>query len=257
MTKPADSNKPWWDRYADDYQRDHGESLARDPLAWGVWRIPEAEVGALGDVRGKDVLEYGCGAAQWAIGLAGRGARVTGMDLSETQLRHARAGIEAAGVAVALVLADGEDAPFADASFDLVFCDHGAMTFCRPERTLAEAARMLRPGGELVFCIGSPLRDLCDAGETVTPELHRDYFEGLGRMAYREKSGEELVWYQLPYGEWIRRFRAHGFIVDNLIELRPPAQAQTSYSDFVTPQWARKWPAECLWRLVRDGGPAA
>jgi len=64
--------------------------LARHGAAWGVWQIPEDEIHALGEVAGKDVLELGCGAAQWSIELAGRGARPVGLDLSERQLEHAR-----------------------------------------------------------------------------------------------------------------------------------------------------------------------
>ncbi len=44
--------------------------MSSSPEAWGVWRIPETELGVLGDVSGLDVLELGCGAAQWSIALA-------------------------------------------------------------------------------------------------------------------------------------------------------------------------------------------
>ena len=58
-------------------------------MAWGVWQVPESELQVLGDVRDKDVLELGCGAAQWSIALARVGARPVGIDLSERQLDHA------------------------------------------------------------------------------------------------------------------------------------------------------------------------
>lgn len=248
----SNTNRSWWDRYADDYQHDHGAELEKDPMAWGVWRIPETELNVLGDVKGKDVLEYGCGAAQWSIELGQRRARVVGLDISAKHLAHANRLVAQSGADVSLVLADAEETPFADESFDIVFCDHGAMTFCDPQRSVAEAARLLRPGGTLAFCAGAPLRDVCDSGESVGPELHKSYFDGLGRLSYREESGEEMVWFQLPYGEWIRLFRRHGFVVEDLIELRPPEGAQTSYSDFVTLDWARRWPAESLWRLTRE-----
>ena len=51
-------------------------------IRWGLWQIPESELGILGDVAGKDVLELGCGAAQWSILLARQGARVVGLDNS-------------------------------------------------------------------------------------------------------------------------------------------------------------------------------
>src|SRR3954470_14159935 len=150
-------NREFWDADADDYQAVHGDALAAAPKAWGVWRIPDTELGVLGDVTGLDVLEYGCGAAQWSIALASDGARVVGLDQSGAQLGHARTRVRAAGVPVALVCAAGEHVPLADATFDVVFGDHGAMSFCDPATSVPEVARVLRPGGRLVFAHCTPL----------------------------------------------------------------------------------------------------
>jgi len=127
-----------------------------------VWSIPESQLNVLGDVRDKDVLELGCGAAQWSIALAGLGARCVGLDNSARQLEHARRGMAAAGVDFPLVHASAETAPLPDASFDVVFCDHGAMTFADPERTVPEAARLLRPGG--LFAFNAESRCISSAG---------------------------------------------------------------------------------------------
>src|SRR5215471_1429735 len=134
-------NREFWDADADDYQAVHGADLTTRPLAWGAWRVPEDEVGVLGDVRGLDVLELGCGGAQWSIALAGLGSRPVGLDQSLVQLKHALASRDTAGGAVPLVAASGERVPFRNASFDVVFCDHGAMSFCPPEVTVPEVAR--------------------------------------------------------------------------------------------------------------------
>ena len=240
-------NQEFWDADADDYQAIHGDGLAAAPLAWGVWRIPETELDVLGDVAGRDVLEYGCGAAQWSIALAGRGPRrVVGFDLSAGQLAHARSGVRAAAAtaAVGLVQAAGERTPFRDESFDVVFCDHGVMSFCDPARAVAEAARVLRPGGLLAFCHSTQLRFLCDDGERPTEHLHQDYF-GMRRFDW---SGEGTIDFCVPYGEWIRLFRAHGMEVEDLIELRAPPDATTTYTEYVDAAWARRWPAEQIWK---------
>src|SRR5215475_11774204 len=121
-------NRAFWDDDADDYQAAHGAELAAAPLAWGAWRAPESELQVLGDVAGLDVLELGCGAAQWSIALAQTGARVTGLDNSARQLEHARELMAAAGVDFPLVHASAEATGLGDASFDVVFCDFGAMT---------------------------------------------------------------------------------------------------------------------------------
>lgn len=250
MTRSPDhvrKNRRYWDGAAAEYQRDHARQLNDwDEPRWGVWGIPEREIGAIGDVTGLDVLEYGCGGAQWAIALARRGARLIGLDVSVEQLAHARRFMEEAGVAFPLVGADGERTPFADASFDLVFCDHGAMTFCDPAATVPEVARLLRPGGRLVFNHSSAFHFVCwDTGaERLGERLARPYF-GSGKW------DEESVDFMLPYGAWIALFRAHGFDVEALHEPRPASGARTTYGFYAPRDWARRWPAESLWVVRR------
>ena len=211
-----------------------------------MWQIPEAELNVLGDVAGLDVLELGCGAAQWSISLAGLGARPVGLDVSPRQLEHARRGMADAGVDFPLIEASGEDVPLADGSFDIVFCDHGAFNFADPRRLVPESARLLRSGGLLAFNKVSPVLDLFYDVESdrIVDRPCNDYF---GMERFEDAEG---VSFQLPYGEWIRLFRAHGFVVEDLIELRPPADAETTY-DMVSLGWARRWPAENIWKVRR------
>lgn len=113
-------NRESWNADSDEYQADHGPQLAASGgLAWGVWQIPEASLQVLGDVKGRDILELGCGAAQWSIALAKLGARPVGLDLSERQLVHARGLMDEAGVDFPLVHASAEMIPLPDLSFDL------------------------------------------------------------------------------------------------------------------------------------------
>jgi SAM-dependent methyltransferase len=234
-------NRAFWDADADDYQAAHSAELAAAPLAWGAWRIPEAELQVLGDVRGRDVLEYGCGAAQWSVALSSRGARVIGLDQSAEQLRHAR------GRGVTLVQASGEAVPFAAESFDIVFGDHGAMSFCDPEYSVPEVARLLRPGGFLGFCITSYLKWLTDDSDGTTPALQRGWFDEHSIMW-----PEGVAEFQLPYGEWMALFRRHGLEVESLFHLRAPEGATTTYTEFVDYEWARRWPAEELWKVRKS-----
>ena len=219
----------------------HGDDLAGSGgLAWGTTRIPESELRVLGDVIGRDILEFGCGAAQWSIALARLGARPVGLDLSERQLQHARRLMAEAGVEFPLVHASAEAVPLPDASFDVVFCDHGAMSFADPYRTVPEVARLLRPGGLFAFSHHSPIETICwplDA-EEVGERLALDYF-GMHVI----DDGEEVS-FQLPYGEWIRLFRANGFVVEDLIEPQPGPDATSSYRSAASLAWARRWPAE-------------
>ena len=52
-----------------------------------------------------------------------------------------------------------------------------------------------------------------------------------------------------PYGDWIRLFRANGLMVEDLIELRPPEDADTTYVDYAPLEWARAFPGEHIWKV--------
>lgn len=241
-------NREYWDRTSAEYQERHGEQLNKKALAWGVWAMPEARLRVLDDVAGKDVLEFGCGAAQWSIFLAKLGAHPVGLDLSSEQLAHARTLMREAGVEFPLIEASAEAVPLPDASFDIVFCDHGAMSFADPQRTVPEASRLLRPGGQFAFNMASPLLELCwdDRDDVVRDSLQRTYFDMQG-------GEDEDTWvFQLPYGEWIRLFRRCGFIIEDLIEIQPDENATSTYGDYVGLEWARRWPAENIWKLRKE-----
>ena len=239
-------NRDFWNRQADEYQERHREHIGRGEPRWGAWQLPESELRILGDVAGKDVLELGCGAAQWSILLAGLGARVVGLDYSERQLEHARSAMDGAGVEFPLVHASAEAVPLQDASFDIVFADHGANRFVDPYRWVPEAARLLRPGGLLAFSGSTAFEMLCwnDAEERMDTRLQLDYF-GLHRL----EDDDGLVQFELPYGEWIRLFRRSGFLIEDLLEVRPPEGAVSTYRSEEDTAWARRWPMEQIWSV--------
>ena len=90
-------------------------------------------------------------------------------------------------------------------SFDVVFCDHGAMSFCDPYRTVPEVARLLRPGGRFVFAHSTPWGYITwNAKRDSTSRRLRNPYFGM-RL---DDSGEGTIDFHLPYGEWIRLFRA-------------------------------------------------
>jgi SAM-dependent methyltransferase len=218
---------------------------ARADIGWGLWNIPEAEVGALGDVAGLDVVEIGCGTAYISAWLARRGARPVGVDPTPAQLATARRLQAETGIVFPLIEAPGERVPLPDASFDLAVSEYGASIWADPELWIPEAARLLRPGGRLVFLCNSTLLILCspDTGQA-DERLHRSQF-GMYRFEWPDEVGVE---FHLAHGEWIRVLRANGFAVEDLIELQAPSDVeQPVYYDFVTPEWARQWPAEEIW----------
>jgi SAM-dependent methyltransferase len=237
-------NRTRWDDHAADYQSQYGDTLARHGGAgWGIWRLPEDELRILGEVAGRDVLELGCGGGQWSVALARRGARPVGLDIAERQLDHARANVAAAGVNLPLVAGDAEALPFGDASFDVVMSDHGALSFADPSRALPEVARVLRPGGLLAFSSMTPLGEICwsEADGAPRDRLLRDYYD-LGRI----DEGENVAW--LPtYGDTVRLLGGQGLVLEDLVELRPPADATSEFGDDRMRDWARRWPLEQIW----------
>jgi SAM-dependent methyltransferase len=248
LTAHEAQNRAAWNADADDYQTRHGDQLAVSTgLAWGVMQIPESELRILGDVAGTDILELGCGAAQWSIALAKLGARPVGIDLSERQLAHGRRLMAEAGLDFPLIHASAERIPLPDGSFDIAFCDHGAMTYADPFRTVPEAARLLRPGGLFAFNHHTPIEAIVWPldSDRVGERLVNDYF---GMHALDDG---ETTTFQLGYGEWIRLFKQHGFVVEDLVEIRPADGATSSYRDADELAWARRWPAEEIWRVRR------
>jgi hypothetical protein len=115
---------------------------------------------------------------------------------------------------------------------------------------IPEAARVLRPGGTLAFSINSPLLLMCVDPETddLDDRLHADYF-GMHRFVFADEGGVATVEFQLPYGEWLRLFRRTGLEVDDLIELRTPDGATSTYRNATELEWGRRWPAENIWKL--------
>jgi ubiquinone/menaquinone biosynthesis C-methylase UbiE len=229
---------------------------APQELTWGVFGVPEAAIGSpLGDVAGLDVVELGCGTAYFSAQLARRGARPVGVDPTPAQLATARRMMELTGVAFPLVEAPGERVPLPGRSFDLAVSEFGASLWADPALWIPEAARLLRPGGRLVFLTNSFISYLCATDEGPTVEtLQRPQ-----RGAYRTQwPGEQGIEYHLAHGEWIDRLRANGFAVERLIELYAPDGAEAhAYYDYVTPEWASKWPHEELWVARRTDGSAA
>ena len=218
----------------------------KDTLTWGIFGIAEEDLGSpLGEVRGLDVVELGCGTAYFSARLAKRGARPVGVDPTPAQLETARRMQRATGITFPLVEAPGESVPLPDASFDLAFSEYGASLWADPKKWVPEAARLLRPRGRLVFMTNSLVAILAspDTGD-VTERLERP-MKGMYRFEWPEEVGVE---FHLTHGDWIDLLRANGFDIERLIDVYANAESKRhDYYGYVDPEWARKWPAEEIW----------
>ncbi|MEU7661207.1 class I SAM-dependent methyltransferase [Streptomyces lincolnensis] len=248
-TEHVELNRRYWD---DEAAAWHGP-LARDHWSrteprWGLWATPESQVSVLpDDLAGARAIELGCGTAYVSAWLARAGAHPVGIDVSEEQLATARAMQAEFGIDFPLVLGTAEEVPYDDNTFDLAISEYGASLWCDPTRWIPEAARLLVPGGRLVFMRYSPLFALCAGPDgTASTTLSRGQF-GLARL-----DRGNHVQFVLPHGEMLRLLRSCGFVVEDLIEIQAPTTTPRDYAE-VPADWARQWPSEEIWTARLDG----
>jgi SAM-dependent methyltransferase len=245
-------NRAQWNDWAPEYVPDGRRNWEAAEPTWGIFSVPEAEVGLLPrEIEGRDTIELGCGTGYVSAWLARRGARPVGIDNSEAQLATARAFQEEFDLEFPLIFGNAEKVPYPDESFDIAISEYGASIWCDPYLWIPEAARLLRPGGELVFLVNSVLAILCGPDDGNIPagdELLRPLF-GMHRIEWPD---DDAVEFHLPQGKMIDLLRSCDLTVEQLIEIRPPADATTRYPH-VSLEWARRFPCEEVWRARKAG----
>ena len=244
-------NRDQWTRTSPDWVEPGRRAWESTEITWGIWEVPESTVGALGDLsqwKGKDSVELGCGTGYVSAWLHRLGMNPIGVDITAAQLATARSLQADFGESFPLIEASAEEVPLPDGCCDLAISEYGASIWCDPFKWIPEAARLLRPGGRLVFLRNSTLSILCtpDVG-TAQPALIRDLF-GLCRVEYDENSVE----FHLPPGPMIQLLRSCGLIVENLIDIAPPEDATDTRFEYIKLDWARHWPAEEIWVATKQ-----
>lgn len=245
----------WASRTADQLELARRRWADSEP-SWGVFDIPESVARLLPDhVTGLRVAELGCGTGYVSAWLARAGARPVGLDPTPDQLHIAKRMQDETDLRFPLVRAAGEHVPLASASVDLVISEYGAAIWADPHLWIAEAARVLRPGGELVFLGNSTLLILCapDADTEPVPAVLQRPLRGMHRVSWPD---DPTVEFHLSPGDWIRLLRRHGFDVLDLLELYADDN-ETRSPMAIPPSWARRWPVEEVWRARRTAAPAA
>ncbi len=240
------ANRTYWDEQAPAYV-DHGERAWTSAPSWGIFGVPDTDVvGAFPDVSNRDVVELGCGTAYVSSWCVRAGARmVVGLDNSPAQLATARRLQVKHDRPFPLIYADAEQVPLADGSFDVAISEYGAAIWCDPYRWIAEASRLLRPGGTLVFLGNSVLSILAAndfESEPSTNQLRRPQRD-LHQLRWPDTDASE---FHVSHGDMIRILRTNGFEVLDLIELYAPPGASTKET-FLEAAWASQWPHEEIW----------
>lgn len=215
-----------WDQFSGEYQKQ--AQLRTDTAHYGPDIPTEADLRLLGDLKGKRVLELGCGAAQCSIAFARAGATAIGVDLSAEQLAHGRRLAEEAEVRVELRQGDMADLAFLRAdSIDAVFSSYAFQFVADLNRVFRQVHRVLKVGAPLVFSLPHPAWFVVDENGGVPPKLQRSYFE---RSPERyEWGGVDFTAYHHTFADLYMGLARASYKVDLILEPEPVAGAPRSW----------------------------
>lgn len=217
------ASRHWWDIDATNYLKEHSGDLGDVEFLWCPEGLRESEVHLLGrtaDLAGASILEVGCGTAPVSRWLRSVGADTVGLDLSGAMLQHALRINESTGIHVPLVQADACEFPFAGSSFDFVVSAFGAIAFvAAPGQVMAEAARVLRPGGRLIFSTNHPIRWIFPDSPSVDElRVQTSYFDRNAYVEVDEQDRPTYVETHRTMGQRVRDIVAAGLVLDDVIE---------------------------------------
>ena len=214
------ANRRWWDAAAPAYLAEHGADLGESDFLWCPEGLREADARLLGDVRGRRVLEIGCGSAPCSRWLRRQGADVVALDLSAGMLASAAESNWSTGITVPLLQADAGALPVADGSMDVACSAFGGLPFVADvEGALREVARVLRPGGRFVASVNHPMRwPFPDSPDPEDLQIVSSYFDRTPYVETDDAGTTVYVEHHRTVGDWVRAVRAAGLALEDLVE---------------------------------------
>lgn len=245
-----------WNRLSARYQRAH--TIRTDAAHYGPCAPDENQLRLLGDVRGKRILELGCGGGQCSIAFARQGAECVAVDLSDAQIAYARE--LAAQEEAAVTFAQGDMADFLEtlpeAGFDIAFSAYAFQYVEDLGRVFRGTRRALKPGGLFVFSLDHPLNDItaCEDGRIL---VSGSYFARGRRFWNWEMPGSEertpLYSFHRTVGDFLHLLTDAGFLVERLLEPEPTAEEFDPWEDPAEMQRYAAIPATIIWKARVPG----
>ncbi|MEM7722129.1 MAG: class I SAM-dependent methyltransferase [Pseudomonadota bacterium] len=246
-------NRQVWDDDAPNWAAVGAKHWALETPVWGNWNKSDDDLRLLPpDMQGQDAIELGCGTGYVSGWMAKRGARVTAIDISPEQLATARKLAAQNGADITFLEGNAEATGLPDASFDFAISEYGAAIWCPPEMWLAEAWRLLRPGGKLVFLGNHPLVILCSplSGADCDRTLHRPYRSMWGADWTTVEIEPSGICFNLTFSGWMDLFAKIGFVVTGYREIYAPDDS-TDTRACIPADWAKDYPVEQVWHLEK------
>jgi SAM-dependent methyltransferase len=231
----APDNRASWNAISDGYQQELGWPAER--LAWGVFGPFEDELLVLGDIAGAHALVLGCGGGQDLVALARLGAaKLTGVDISDRQLEHARDLLLREDVLsrTRLIRSSAEDlSVIRDASVDVTVSVHALNYVERADLCFRETYRVLAPGGVFGLSVQHP----ADASTRDEPpfEWEKPYFQQQRDWQWTGLNSEtSFRSYYRTIAGWFALLTDAGFRVERLLE---PQRSSAEY--WMSTGWGR------------------
>jgi len=218
------SAKKGWNTISEMYQEKTRISL--EDMHYGPISPGESELKLLGDVKGKDILEVGCGGGQNTIVLAKWGARAVGLDISEEQIKYARRLAKDNKAKVLFYVGKMEDLSiFKDGRFDIIISSCAIGYSENPRKVFHEVFKALKRNGLFVFCVVHPV---ANRGRKIRCGKRRmwgmgNYFDRRRRTWTWRIRGKtaKFYGYHRTFQDWFNSLVSPGFIVERILEPEP------------------------------------
>ncbi|MAG47858.1 hypothetical protein CL617_04590 [archaeon] len=239
MTKDI---KKWWNEVSKSYQID--SKIRTKSAHYGPYSPDEKKLKLLGNVKGKKILEVGCGGGQCSIAFAKQGAKCTGLDLSKEQLKHAEELAKKEKVSVKFLKHDIQTLKgIKSKEYDIVFTAFALQYIPNLTKCFKEVHRVLKRNGLFVLSLDHPFFMVID---TKTNKIKRSYFK-TGKIeeidVWPDSSKHKFVIYRRKISDIFNSLTEAKFFVEKIIE--PLSKNAKSW------KWEEIYPKE----LVKLVGP--
>lgn len=214
-------NRNSWDKHAARYQKE--VKFTFDRVDYGIVNsLTESDLGLIGNVSGKKVVELGCGGANCGIALAKQGAIVTCVDISEQQIKSAKENAERENVDIQFIISDIEEIDLPEAEYDVVISMAALGYIENIEKVFMKIKKILKENGLFVGSLPDAISS-CITSRYLwndPPETHSYFYTGATKWKWENDDDFEFVTYRRPISEYINMLTDIGFYIRKVYEIQ-------------------------------------